>query len=114
MNPAEHLLLHQSELLAGGQLPLAGEAGEAGQVIDVALGPADPVRGVDVPAAARTPGAVPPAEEPRVPFNPSVQICELKSHSESKRFCEERLINDAFTDRHLNTNLFYFQILYLP
>lgn len=55
---AEHLLLHQRELLPGGQLPLAGEAGEAGQVIHVALRPADPVCGVDVPAAARTPGAV--------------------------------------------------------
>lgn len=75
-------------------------------MIDVPLGPADPVRGVDVPAAARTPGAVPPAEEPRVTFNPSVQMCELMSNSESKRFCEERLINDAFTDRRLNTNIF--------
>ena len=58
MHPAQHLLLHQRELLAGGQLPLAGEAGEAGQVVDVALRPAHPVCGVDVPAAARTPGAV--------------------------------------------------------
>ena len=63
VNPAEHLLLHQSELLPGGQLPLAGEAGEAGQVVDVPLRPADPVRGVDVPAAARTPGTVSPAAE---------------------------------------------------
>ena len=54
---AEHLLLHQSELLPGGQLPLAGEAGEAGQVVHVALRPADPVCGVDVPAAACAPGA---------------------------------------------------------
>lgn len=30
VNPAEHLLFHQGELLPGGQLPLAGEAGEAG------------------------------------------------------------------------------------
>lgn len=63
VDPAEHLLLHQSELLPGGQLSLAGEAGEAGQVIDVALGPADPVCGVDVPAAARAPGAVSSAGE---------------------------------------------------
>lgn len=61
VHPAEHLLLHQGELLPGGQLPLAGEAGEAGQVVHVALGPADPVRGVDVAAAARAPRAVPPA-----------------------------------------------------
>ena len=60
VNPAEHLLLHQSELLPGGQLPLAGEAG---QVVDAHLRPADPVRGVDVPAAARTPGTVSPAAE---------------------------------------------------
>lgn len=63
MDPAEHLLLHQSELLPGGQLPLAGEAGEAGQVVHVALRPADPVCGVDVPAAARAPGAVSSAGE---------------------------------------------------
>lgn len=58
MDLAEHLLLHQSELLPGGQLPFAGEAGEAGQVVHVALRPADPVCGVDVPAAACAPGAV--------------------------------------------------------
>lgn len=92
MNPAEHLLLHQSELLPGGQLPLAGEAGEAGQVIDVPLGPADPVRGVDVPATARTPGAVPPAEEPRVTFNPSCQLCELMSNKKIQKILMVRLL----------------------
>lgn len=77
VNPAEHLLLHQSELLPGGQLPLAGEAGEAGQVIHVALRPADPVRGVDVPAAARAPGAVPSAGEGRGEQikHPHVELC---------------------------------------
>lgn len=63
VDSAEHLLLHQGELLPGRQLPLAGEAGEAGQVIDVALGPAHPVCGVDVSAAARAPGAVSSAGE---------------------------------------------------
>lgn len=63
MNPAKHFSLHQGELLPGGQLPLAGEAGEAGQMIDVALRPADPVCGVDVPSAARAPSAVSPAGE---------------------------------------------------
>lgn len=62
MHPAEHLLLHQRELLAGGQLSLTGEAGEARQVVHVALGPAHPVCGVDVAAAACTAGAVPPVE----------------------------------------------------
>lgn len=62
MHPAEHLLLHQRELLASGQLSLAGEAGKARQVVHIALGPAHPVRGVDVAAAARTAGAVPPVE----------------------------------------------------
>lgn len=65
MDPAEHLLLYQSELLPGGQLPLAGEAGEAGQVVHVAFRPADPVCGVDVPAAARAPSAVSSAGEGR-------------------------------------------------
>lgn len=69
VDPAEHLPLHQSELLPGGELPLAGEAGEAGQVIDAALGPADPVRGVDVSAATRAPGAVPSAGRSRVSFH---------------------------------------------
>ncbi len=63
VNPAEHLLLHQSELLAGRQLPLAGEAGKAGQVIHVSLCPADPVSGVDVPATTRAPSAVSSAGE---------------------------------------------------
>lgn len=65
MHPAEHLLLHQRELLPGGQLPLAGEAGEARQVVHVALGPAHPVGGVDVAAAARAAGAVAPGEGTR-------------------------------------------------
>ena len=55
VHPAQHLLLHQGEFLPGGQLPLAGEAGEAGQVVHVALRPAHPVGGVDVAAAAGAP-----------------------------------------------------------
>lgn len=52
VNPAQHLLLHQTELLAGGELPLAGEAGEAGEVVGVAPRSPHPVAGVDLPAAA--------------------------------------------------------------
>lgn len=52
MHPAENFLFHQGELLSSGQLPLARKAGKAGQVIHVALGPADPVSRVDVPPTA--------------------------------------------------------------
>jgi len=47
---AEHSALHLAELLPGGQLPLAGEAGEAGQVVHAAPGPPHPVAGVHLPA----------------------------------------------------------------
>lgn len=47
---AEHPALHQAELLPGGQLPLTGEAGEAGQVVDAAPSPTHPVAGVHLPA----------------------------------------------------------------
>lgn len=60
MYSAKDFLLDQGELLSRGELSLAGEAGEARQVIDIALGPAHPVRGVDVPPAARAARAVPP------------------------------------------------------
>lgn len=51
VDAAQHLLLHQAELLARGKLPLAGEAGEAGQVVGVAARPPHPVAGVDLPPA---------------------------------------------------------------
>lgn len=65
VDPAQHLLLHQAELLAGGELPLAGEAGEAGQVVGIAPRPPHPVAGVDLPATAGTLGTEPAAEEKR-------------------------------------------------
>lgn len=65
MNPAQHLLLHQAELLAGGELPLAGEAGEAGKVVGIAPCSAHPVAGVDLPAAAGTLGTEPAVGEKR-------------------------------------------------
>lgn len=52
VDPAQHLLLHQAELLARGELPLAGEAGEAGQVVGIAARSPHPITGVDLPAAA--------------------------------------------------------------
>lgn len=58
--PTQDLILDQGKLLSRGQLPLAGEAGEAGQVVDVALGSPHPVCGVDAAATARAPGPVPP------------------------------------------------------
>lgn len=61
VDPAQHLLLHQAELLARGELPLAGEAGEAGQVVGIAPRPPHPVAGVDLPATAGTLGTEPAA-----------------------------------------------------
>lgn len=52
VDPTQNLLLHQAELLARRQLPLARVAGEAGQVVGVAPGAPDPVAGVDLPPAA--------------------------------------------------------------
>lgn len=52
VDPAQNLLLHQAELLARRQLPLARVAGEAGQVVGVAPGAPDPVAGVDLAPAA--------------------------------------------------------------
>lgn len=57
VDAAEHLLLHQAELLTSGQLALAREAGEAGQVVGVAASSPHPVAGVDLSA---TPGALGP------------------------------------------------------
>lgn len=52
--PAQHPALHQAELLPGRQLPLAGVAGEAGQVVDAAPRPPHPVAGVHLPATLGT------------------------------------------------------------
>lgn len=52
--PAEHPALHQAKLLPGGQLPLTGEAGEAGQVVHAAPSPPHPVTGVHLPATLGT------------------------------------------------------------
>lgn len=62
MYSTEDFLLNQSELLSGRELSFAGEARETRQVVHVPLGPPDPVSRMDVPPAAGTAGAVPPAE----------------------------------------------------
>ena len=54
---AEHPVLRDAELLARRQLPLAGVAGEAGEVVDLLLGLAHPVRGRDHAAALEALGA---------------------------------------------------------
>lgn len=51
VDAAQHLLLDQAKLLARGQLALAREAGEAGQMVGVAARPPHPVAGVDLSAA---------------------------------------------------------------
>ena len=52
MDAAKHLLLNQAEFFPGGQLTLAGEAGEAGQVVGVAARPPHPVTGIDLSATS--------------------------------------------------------------
>lgn len=63
MDPAQDLLLHQAKLFARGQLPLAGEASETGQVVGIATGSPDPVAGVDLPPATGTFCTKPAAKE---------------------------------------------------
>lgn len=58
VHPTQHLLFHQGKLLSRRQLPLAGEASEAGEVVHIALGSPYPVSGVDASPTARTPGPV--------------------------------------------------------
>lgn len=60
---AENPALHQAELLPRRQLPLAGEAGKAGQVVDAAPRPPHPVAGEHLPAALGALGAEPTAGE---------------------------------------------------
>lgn len=73
VNPAQDLLLHQAKLFPGGELPLAREAGEAGQVVGVASSPPHPVAGVDLPPAAGTFGTKPTEKERRSRMTPIVQ-----------------------------------------
>lgn len=54
---AEHALLMQSKLFAGGELPMAGSAREAGQMVNVLAGFSHPIAGRD---AAKTDGAFGP------------------------------------------------------
>lgn len=58
VHTAEHSLVHQSKLFSCRQLAFAGEAGEAGQMVGVPFGSANPVVGVDVPPAVSTAGPV--------------------------------------------------------
>lgn len=50
VDATQHLLLDQAKLLSRRQLALAGETGEAGQMIGVAASPPHPVAGVDLSA----------------------------------------------------------------
>jgi len=57
MSLAEHPVLHEGELLAGGQLASTLIAGEAGQVEDQLPRPTHPIRGGDAATALRALGA---------------------------------------------------------
>lgn len=59
MHSAEDFLFHQSKLLSGGKLPFARKAGKARQVIDIPLGPPDPVSRMDVPPTTRAASSIP-------------------------------------------------------
>lgn len=61
---AEDPVLVDAELLAGGELPLARVAGEAGQVVDLLLGLPHPVRRRDRPAALEALRTEQPAKIP--------------------------------------------------
>lgn len=62
MYSAKDFLFNQSKLLARRKLSFAGEAGEARQVVHVSFSPSDPVSRMNVPPAAGTAGAIPPAK----------------------------------------------------
>lgn len=65
MDPAQHLLLDQAELLSSGKLAFAGETGEAGQVVSVTASSPHPVAGVDLPPTAGTLSTKPTVRETR-------------------------------------------------
>lgn len=58
---AEDAVVVEGELLARAELPLAGVAGEAGEVVDAVAGAPHPVRGADAAAALGAPRAEVPA-----------------------------------------------------
>lgn len=60
---AEDAVVVEGELLARAELPLAGVAGEAGEVVDAVASPPHPVRGADAAAALGAPRAEVPAGE---------------------------------------------------
>lgn len=62
---AEDAVVVEGELLARAELPLAGVAGEAGEVVDAVAGAPHPVRGADAAAALGAPRAEVPAGERR-------------------------------------------------
>lgn len=59
MHSAEDFLFYQSKLLSRGKLPFAGKTGKARQVIDIPLGPPDPVSRMDVPPTSRAASSIP-------------------------------------------------------
>lgn len=69
-------VLHQVELVAGGQLPAADDAGEAVQVVDEVLGFAHHLRGGDALLARRAFGPEAPARTSgrRGRVNPAIRL----------------------------------------
>lgn len=63
MHSTHHFLTHQSKLLARGQLPLAREAGETRQVVNVSLCPAHPVSGANGLPTTRAQRPIPPVNQ---------------------------------------------------
>ena len=57
---AEHPVLHQPELLPGGELPSAGVTGKACEVEDLLPRPSDPVTLGDQVTTLRTTGTIQP------------------------------------------------------
>lgn len=60
VDSTQHPFLNQGKFLPRGELALAGEAGEAGQVVGVALCSPHPVFGVHVPATVGTSSSILP------------------------------------------------------
>lgn len=75
MDPTQDLLLHQTELLSRGQLPLAWVACKTGQVVGISPRTAHPVAGVNLPPASGT-----------LSTKPTVRERNGEQHRERKRW----------------------------
>lgn len=103
---AEHPSLHQAKLLPGGQLPLTGEAGEAGQVVHAAPSPPHPVTRVHLPATLGALGAEPTVRKKETSGWRLAAVCRAQLKVETSWLCTE-----SFNVQYLPTKSYLFIFL---